>query len=55
MTNLVRESIVDEAQLPMRFTACTPCLRAEAGAAGKDTGGVIRQRQFTKFELASIT
>jgi seryl-tRNA synthetase len=55
LTNLVRESIIDEAQLPMRFTACTPCFRAEAGAAGKDTRGMIRQRQFTKVELVSIT
>jgi seryl-tRNA synthetase len=55
LTNLVRESIIDEAQLPMRFTACTPCFRAEAGAAGKDTRGMIRQHQFTKVELVSIT
>ena len=56
LTNLVRESILDdEAQLPMRFTACTPCFRAEAGAAGKDTRGMIRQHQFTKVELVSIT
>jgi seryl-tRNA synthetase len=55
LTNLVRESIVPEAQLPMRFTACTPCFRAEAGAAGKDTRGMIRQHQFTKVELVSIT
>jgi seryl-tRNA synthetase len=55
LTNLVRESIVDEAQLPMRLTACTPCFRAEAGAAGKDTRGMIRQHQFTKVELVSIT
>jgi seryl-tRNA synthetase len=55
LTNLVRESIVDEAQLPMRFTACTPCFRAEAGAAGKDTRGMMRQHQFTKVELVSIT
>ncbi len=55
LTNLVRESIVEEAQLPMRFTACTPCFRAEAGAAGKDTRGMIRQHQFTKVELVSIT
>jgi seryl-tRNA synthetase len=55
LTNLVRESIVDEAQLPMRFTACTPCFRAEAGAAGKDTRGMIRQHLFTKVELVSIT
>ncbi|MBX9842805.1 MAG: serine--tRNA ligase [Xanthobacteraceae bacterium] len=55
LTNLVRESIVDDAQLPMRLTACTPCFRAEAGAAGKDTRGMIRQHQFTKVELVSIT
>jgi seryl-tRNA synthetase len=55
LTNLVRESIVEEAQLPLRFTACTPCFRAEAGAAGKDTRGMIRQHQFTKVELVSIT
>jgi seryl-tRNA synthetase len=55
LTNLVRESIVDEAELPMRLTACTPCFRAEAGAAGKDTRGMIRQHQFTKVELVSIT
>ncbi len=55
LTNLVRESIIDEAQLPMRITACTPCFRAEAGAAGKDTRGMIRQHQFTKVELVSIT
>jgi len=55
LTNLVRESIVEEAQLPMRFTACTPCFRAEAGAAGKDTRGMIRQHQFTKVELVSVT
>jgi seryl-tRNA synthetase len=55
LTNLVRESIVDEAALPLRFTACTPCFRAEAGAAGKDTRGMIRQHQFTKVELVSIT
>jgi seryl-tRNA synthetase len=55
LTNLVRESIVDEDKLPMRVTACTPCFRAEAGAAGKDTRGMIRQHQFTKVELVSIT
>ena len=55
LTNLVRESIVDEMQLPMRLTACTPCFRAEAGAAGKDTRGMFRQHQFTKVELVSIT
>ncbi|MCZ7656690.1 MAG: serine--tRNA ligase [Xanthobacteraceae bacterium] len=55
LTNLVREAIVEEAELPMRFTACTPCFRAEAGAAGKDTRGMIRQHQFTKVELVSVT
>ena len=55
LTNLVRESILDEAPLPLRYTACTPCFRAEAGAAGKDTRGMIRQHQFTKVELVSIT
>jgi seryl-tRNA synthetase len=55
LTNLVRESILDEAALPLRFTALTPCFRAEAGAAGKDTRGMIRQHQFTKVELVSIT
>jgi seryl-tRNA synthetase len=51
----VRESILDEAKLPLRFTAWTPCFRAEAGAAGKDTRGMIRQHQFSKVELVSIT
>jgi seryl-tRNA synthetase len=55
MTNLVRESIVDEKTLPLRFTAGTLCFRAEAGAAGKDTRGMIRQHQFRKVELVSIT
>jgi seryl-tRNA synthetase len=55
LTNLVRESILDEDTLPMRLTACTPCFRAEAGAAGRDTRGMIRQHQFTKVELVSIT
>jgi seryl-tRNA synthetase len=55
LTNLVRESIVAEDALPLRLTACTPCFRAEAGAAGKDTRGMIRQHQFTKVELVSIT
>jgi seryl-tRNA synthetase len=55
LTNLVRESILAEAELPMRVTALTPCFRAEAGAAGKDTRGMIRQHQFTKCELVSIT
>jgi seryl-tRNA synthetase len=55
LTNLVRESIVDEKALPLRFTAGTVCFRAEAGAAGKDTRGMIRQHQFKKVELVSIT
>ena len=55
LTNLVRESILDETQLPMRLTACTPCFRAEAGSAGRDTRGMIRQHQFTKVELVSVT
>src|SRR3984957_248982 len=46
LTNLVRESILDEKELPLRFTALTPCFRAEAGAAGRDTRGMIRQHQF---------
>jgi seryl-tRNA synthetase len=55
LTNLVREQIREEAELPLRFTAYTPCFRAEAGAAGKDTRGMIRQHQFNKVELVSIT
>ena len=54
LTNLVRESIVEEKELPMRLTALTPCFRAEAGAAGRDTRGMIRQHQFIKVELVSI-
>ena len=55
LTNLVRESILSEDELPLRLTALTPCFRAEAGAAGRDTRGMIRQHQFTKVELVSIT
>ncbi len=55
LTNIVRESILDEAQLPMRMTAWTPCFRSEAGASGRDTRGMIRQHQFSKVELVSIT
>ena len=55
LTNLVRESTLDERELPLRFTAYTPCFRAEAGAAGRDTRGMIRQHQFSKVELVSIT
>jgi seryl-tRNA synthetase len=55
VTNIVREEIVDEATLPMRFTAWTPCFRSEAGSAGRDTRGMIRMHQFMKVELVSIT
>ncbi|MCL4768411.1 MAG: serine--tRNA ligase [Hyphomicrobiaceae bacterium] len=55
LTNFVREQILDEAALPLRYTAWTPCFRSEAGAAGKDTRGMIRQHQFSKVELVSIT
>jgi seryl-tRNA synthetase len=54
LTNLAADTILDEAQLPLRFTALTPCFRSEAGAAGKDTRGMIRQHQFMKVELVSI-
>ncbi len=54
LTNSVREQILDEKALPMRMTALTPCFRSEAGAAGKDTKGLIRQHQFEKVELVSI-
>lgn len=55
LTNLVRERILDEGDLPLRFTAFTACFRSEAGAAGKDTRGMLRQHQFYKVELVSIT
>jgi seryl-tRNA synthetase len=55
LANLVREQILSEEDLPLRFTALTPCFRAEAGASGKDTRGMIRQHQFNKVELVSIT
>ena len=55
LTNLVREQVLDEAHLPLRMTAYTPCFRAEAGAAGRDTRGMIRQHQFSKVEMVSIT
>jgi len=55
LTNFVRDEILDEAVLPMRLTAQTPCFRSEAGSAGRDTRGMIRQHQFTKVELVSIT
>jgi seryl-tRNA synthetase len=55
LTNMVREQIVDAEVLPLRMTAMTPCFRAEAGAAGRDTRGMIRQHQFPKVEMVSIT
>jgi seryl-tRNA synthetase len=55
LTNLVAGEILAEADLPLRFTACTPCFRSEAGAAGKDTKGMLRQHQFWKVELVSVT
>ena len=54
LTNLVAEEILDEEDLPLRFTALTPCFRSEAGAAGRDTRGMLRQHQFNKVELVSI-
>jgi len=55
LTNLVREQITAEEELPLRLTALTPCFRSEAGASGRDTRGMIRQHQFYKVELVSIT
>jgi seryl-tRNA synthetase len=55
LTNYVAEEILNEAELPLRFTAFTPCFRAEAGAAGRDTRGMVRMHQFSKVELVSIT
>ncbi|MFO1236483.1 MAG: serine--tRNA ligase [Alphaproteobacteria bacterium] len=55
LTNLVRESILADAELPLRLTAWTPCFRSEAGSAGRDTRGMIRMHQFSKVELVSIT
>jgi seryl-tRNA synthetase len=55
LANLVADEILDERDLPLRFTAWTPCFRSEAGAAGKDTRGMIRQHQFMKVELVSVT
>jgi seryl-tRNA synthetase len=54
LTNIVREKVLEEKELPIRMTAYTPCFRAEAGAAGRDTRGMIRQHQFSKVELVSI-
>ena len=55
LTNLVREEILSQEQLPLRMTALTPCFRSEAGSAGRDTRGMLRQHQFYKVELVSIT
>ena len=55
LTNLVREQILHGSDLPLRFSALTPCFRSEAGSAGRDTRGMLRQHQFTKVELVSIT
>ncbi len=55
LTNIVRESILAEEELPLRMTAFTPCFRSEAGSAGRDTRGMIRMHQFSKVELVSIT
>jgi seryl-tRNA synthetase len=55
LTNLVRDSILSEEELPLRLTALTPCFRSEAGSAGRDTRGMLRQHQFDKVELVSIT
>ena len=55
LTNTVREQILPEEMLPLRFTALSPCFRSEAGSAGRDTRGYIRQHQFEKVEMVSIT
>ncbi|MFY9853040.1 MAG: serine--tRNA ligase, partial [Terracidiphilus sp.] len=55
VTNLYRDEILDEVRLPISLTAYTPCFRAEAGAAGKDTRGIIRQHQFQKVEMVKFT
>lgn len=55
LTNLVREQILDHKELPLRYTALTPCFRSEAGSAGRDTRGMLRQHQFMKCEMVSIT
>jgi seryl-tRNA synthetase len=55
LTNMVREQIFESEALPLRFTALTPCFRSEAGSAGRDTRGMLRQHQFNKVELVSIT
>ena len=55
LTNLVRESVLAEDELPLRYTALTPCFRSEAGSSGRDTRGMLRQHQFNKVEMVSIT
>src|SRR5690606_92655 len=55
LVNLVRERILEKGELPIRLAACTPCFRSEAGSAGRDTKGMLRQHQFWKVELVSIT
>jgi seryl-tRNA synthetase len=55
LTNMVREEIIDQSKLPLRYTALTPCFRSEAGSAGRDTRGMLRQHQFYKVEMVSIT
>lgn len=55
LTNLVRESILAQEDLPLRFTSLSPCFRAEAGSAGRDTAGMLRQHQFNKVEMVAIT
>jgi seryl-tRNA synthetase len=55
LTNMVRDAILSEEELPLRLTALTPCFRSEAGSAGRDTRGMLRQHQFNKVELVSIT
>ena len=55
LTNLVRDDIIAEAALPLRFTALSPCFRSEAGSAGRDTRGMLRQHQFQKVEMVSVT
>ena len=54
LTNIVRDAIVDSTQLPIKLTAQTPCFRSEAGSAGRDTRGMIRQHQFEKVEMVQI-
>ena len=55
LTNFVRDTIVNESDLPLKFTAHTPCFRSEAGSYGKDTRGMIRQHQFDKVEMVQIS